>query len=186
MKTFIALILLGFSIHLSAATVVHTKPFPNSIINQSNTNISGNGDGFIPIIYKDRIYVINHHADMADASFNCVTKDGSVISACLIGSATWPQELPDGDLSTNLFSATSGANEEFAIINGKLYYPVTRFLGNAGTTPQDWGVGCYDLDTHLECGYTLLSANPNNSKFPVAIEGPFQNAGKLYFLDLDY
>jgi hypothetical protein len=185
MKIITTILLLYLSFNLSAVTVVHTKPFPSSIINQANTNITTIGDGFIPITYKDRIYIINHHASLSNTSFNCVSKDGTGMSGCTIGGATWPQRLPDGDINTPLFSATSGSNEEFAIVDGKLYYPVTRYTNNAGLTPQDWGIGCYNLDTHSECGYTLLSANPNNRLFTVAIEGPFQNGGKLYFLDLE-
>ncbi len=160
------------------AETVHTTPFPTAIINV-NRNLETQGDGYIPIPYKDRIYYINHHARPGDTSFGCIDKNTR--SVCSNG---WPQKLPDGDPSAinPLFSSTSSANEEYVIRNDKLYYPVTRF---SDFNTKDWGLGCFDLTTHTECGYTPVSINPNSRRYRVAIEGPFAIGDKFYLLDLE-
>jgi hypothetical protein len=169
------------------AETAHTAPFPAAIINV-NQDLQATGDGYIPIPYKDRFYYINHHANPNDAnnkSFGCIDKN--TMTFCTDG---WPRELPDGEKTTAspLYSSTSSANEEFVIRNDKLYYPVTRFSDNnniGSTTTLDWGLGCFDLNSHDECGYVKLSNNPNSRNYRVAIEGPFVIGNKFYLLDLE-
>ncbi len=160
--------------------IVHTTSFPSTIINV-NQNLNTQGDGYIPIPFEQRFYYINHHATSNNTSFGCIDKNGG--SACGAG---WPRRLPDGFVgSSTLSSSTSGTNEEYSIIGDKLYYAVTRFPGNAGNTPQDWGLGCFDLANHTECGYQMLSTPPNSRQYKVAVEGPFVIGNKFYLLDLE-
>lgn len=188
--------ILGISNSAWSQTVVYGEDLPNSMINVNSGVNAGAGDGFGPIPFKDRIYVIGHHiadSQLNQNQFKCILKDASTNGCDGFGSATgdprvFVQPLLDGDPLSNLNSTTSSANEEYAIIGDRfLYYPVTRFPSNAGgSIPQDWGFACFDLSTNQECGtYNLLSSNPNNRTFEVGVEGPFQVGNKLYFVDLE-
>ncbi len=176
-----------FSTSVFAATV-HTEFFP-PIIDNSAQVISGSGDGYSPIPYSSaagrRVYFVNHHGSLSANIFGCADLDtGTTCSSS--GGAVWPQRLPDGDPSSTLTSPSSGVPEEFMVVGSELYYAVTRFANNnQGSNPQDWGIGCYDLDTFQECGYTLLSSNPNGRDVTIGVEGPVQVGGRLYFLDVD-
>ncbi len=177
----IQLIITGLIPITTLAETVHTAPFPTAIINV-NQNLQTRGDGYIPIPYKDRFYFINHHTDPTNETFGCVDKNTR--NLC---SDEWPRQLPDGDSNSALSSSTSMANEEYTITSsGKLYYPVTRFPNNQSSEPpQDWGLGCFDLTNHTECGYKEVSNNPNSRNYPVAVEGPFVIGDKFYLLDLE-
>jgi hypothetical protein len=176
----------------AAQNIVYNQPLPGSLINV-NSNFTSSGDGYVAIPYKDRFYLINHHQSMPTGNiFGCIQKDPSVVFCAGFGALQasttnfYKRTLPDGDSSSPLVSSTSGAPEEYFIDGAeKLYYAVTRFAGNAGSQPQDWGLGCFDLQNNTECGYRSLSNNPSNRAFAVGVEGPFQIGGKLYLLDLE-
>ncbi|MCH9699649.1 MAG: hypothetical protein K0U68_16245, partial [Gammaproteobacteria bacterium] len=142
--------------------------------------IPGSGDGYHPIPHYTpafkRIYAVNHHASPGAQSVKCY--DVSTETTCDPANTTnWPQQLPDGDPNNSAFSPTASGNEEFQVVNDKLYYASTR--GN------EWGLGCYDLISFSECGFTIFSNNPNGSSVTIGIEGPFKVGSKLYLLDVD-
>ena len=173
--------------HANAQTIVDTTPFPNSMIN-TNSDLNTTGDGYKAIPYKDRFYLFNHHNRHADNPFYCV--DRNTNTAC--NGSSWPKKLLVD--STGVGTTTGDTPESFAILNDRLYYPVTKFPpgttysgpnNSASASPDSWGMSCFDLVTNSSCGYFPLSTNPNSRNFQVAIEGPFEKNGKFYFLDLD-
>ncbi len=168
------------------AETVHTESFP-PIIDNSTQVIIGSGDGYSPIPYFNvagrRIYYVNHHGSLNANIFGCADLD---TGAGCGGGTSWPRRLPDGDASSSLTSPSSGVPEEFLVVGSRLYYAVTRFPGNnQALNPQDWGIGCFDLDSLLECSYTLLSSNPNGRDVTIGVEGPFIIGDRLYYLDVD-
>jgi len=110
---------IGFIPIISSADTSHTDTFPSTIIN-INQNLQTEGDGYIPIPYKDRFYYMNHHKTPQATSFGCIDKNGG--NACGNG---WPRNLPDGDATTvpSLYSSTSGSNEEYIIKDDKFITP---------------------------------------------------------------
>ena len=154
---------------------------------------TGTGDGYMPIPYYSgtvrKIFTISHHSypkmdGITSEAFKCVDLQNNLANC-----AGFPKFLPDGDVSTTGITAkttsTSSANDEFQIIGNKLYYAVTRLKTTNYPTPQDWGLGCYNVDTDTECGYWPYSTNPQNKKVRIGIEGPYRVGSKLYSLDVD-
>ncbi len=140
-------------------------------------NVGAGGDGFQPIPYVHpsgrRIYVINHHTSPAASStpFDCV--DISIGSRCATSSGSWPRMLPFGD-GTTAPSGTTSNNAEYVINGGKIYYPVQNLAR--------WGIGCYDLNTDTQCGFTQLDSSNDPSK-QTMLQGPWQVGNELYLAD---
>ena len=185
----------GGGLQAAAQTVVHQQAFPAGLI-PSNQNISASGDGYAPIPFQDRVYYMNHHVAIGPTQlFGCIEIEANSTSCSNFGAATsnlnnvYTQPMSDGDgpvSGVELFSSTSSANEEYSIMGDRFFYfPVTRFTGNTGNVPLDWGMGCYDLMTDAECGYFSLSTNPNNRRYSVAIEGPFVVGTRHFLLDME-
>ena len=180
--------------------IVHSNDFPG--INNHLENITATGDGYKPIPYypdllTKKIYVINHHASAVNPSFHCYDLNATTpTKRCTAITGAWPRRLPDGNPSTPDLeidpttstiiyntSPTSNANEEFQIYKDKLYYAVTTY--------GKWGMGCFDLQTEQECGFTHFATDPDigasfpNGKFPIGVEGPFIVNDKAYLLDVE-
>ena len=132
------------------------------------TPLAGSGDGYQPIPYMrtsapagKRFYFMAHHEDENSAVFNCVNADGT---KCLTtGSVTWPRKLPSGNGGS---SGTVANNAEYEIDNGKLYY---ASQGSGGM-----GIGCFNLETEVECGFTKFA------NYGPLINGPWRVGGELY------
>ncbi len=135
--------------------------------------VGGGGDGFQPIPFVHsagrRVYIMNHHASPGDLSFACVNMTTG--ASC---SASWPRVLPFGDGSGG--SGTTSANAEYVIVGSKFYYPAHNFA--------KWGIGCFDLESEIECGYTPLGAS-NNQATQTTLTGPWRVGAELYMADYD-
>lgn len=141
-----------------------------------NFSVTGAGDGYQPIPYSHpsgpRIYLMNHHEAPGTALFDCI--DATTGIRCPAG---WPRKLPFGDGGADS-SGTSGNNSEYVINGSKFYYPAQNFT--------KWGIGCFDLDTDAQCGFTKLgesSANPVQVK--TMLQGPWLVNGELYLASYD-
>lgn len=174
----------------------YVKDLPS--INNLNGTTNGSGDGYMPIPYysgsSKKIFVVNRHEFAPQNNSEQLTNQDNNTSKpfeCfdlnngLASCASFPKKLPDGDPSSSaLNTPISSANDEFQIVGNKLYYAVTRYPDNE-TTPKDWGLGCYNVDTDQECGYWQYSDNPENKNVNIGIEGPYRVNDKLYTLDVD-
>ena len=138
-----------------------------------NVTVGGGGDGFQPIPFVHstgrRIYIMNHHANPGDLSFGCVNMNSGANCA-----GTWPRVLPFGDGSGA--AGTTSANAEYVIVGSKFYYPAHNF--------SKWGIGCFDLESELECGYTPLGASNDIAK-QTTLTGPWRVDNELYMADYD-
>ncbi len=142
-----------------------------------NIVVGGSGDGFHPIPFVHstgrRTYIMNHHASAGLQSFICINM--ATGAACTASSGTWPRALPFGDNSSNS-SLTMGNNSEYVMDGSKFYYPAQNL--------SKWGIGCFDLETETQCGYTALgtsSGSPNNR----ILQGPWRVGNELYLADYD-
>jgi hypothetical protein len=139
----------------------------------SQINVGGNGDGFGPIPYTHpsgrRTYLMNHHEAPGTKLFNCF--DMLTAVSC---SGAWPRLLPMGDGSGS--SGTTSNNAEYVIDSGKIYYAAQNFAR--------WGIGCYNLDTDTECGFTQLGAS-SSAATQTMLQGPWRIGGELYLADYD-
>ncbi len=196
LKAAFAAPIVALCLQTPALAITDTQTVPHSVLNE-NTSVQTTGDGYAPIPFNgDRFFYMNHHTPLnlpPRKNFGCIEKDtGSGVCAGFGDPTSTPglytMPLPDGDPNTTLNTTTASANEEFVILSNRyLLYPVTRFsqnFYNQGNISQDWGMGCYDLISNVECGYTQLSANPDSRALKVAIEGPYRVGNKLYLLDL--
>ena len=111
--------------------------------------LAGSGDGYQPIPYTrtappagKRFYFMAHHEDQSGLVFNCINADGT---KCLTSDA-WPRKLPSGNGGS---SGTVANNAEYVIDGGKMYY---ASQGSSGM-----GIGCFNLETELECGFTKFA-----------------------------
>jgi|GEM_PF-6470983 len=195
---FFGVIITAFGSLTQAQSIVHTATIPQ-ITQNTNSNVNASGDGYAAIPFQDRHYFINHHkrGQASETPFGCAEK--VVGSGACVGFATaqaaaglYKRALPDGDPNAltsggQYYSSSASANEEHTIINNQfLIYPVTRReLNYFQNLPIDWGLGCFDLINNLECGYQVVSQNPNARQFTAAGEGPFRIDDRLYMLDLD-
>lgn len=139
----------------------------------SQINVNGSGDGFGPIPYVHasgrRTYMMNHHDAPGTKLFNCV--DMGTGGSC---TGVWPRLLPMGDGSGS--SGTPSNNAEYVIDSGKIYYPAQNFAR--------WGIGCYNLDTDTECGFTQLGASSSTAN-QTMLQGPWRIGSELYLADYD-
>lgn len=174
----ITLILIHYlGIKAEAQTVISTEPFPPTITNAGNASISvSQGDGYKLFHYGSKMLAMNHHGSPNLDNFVCY--DRSISANC----PGFPKRLPDGS-SQNYSSSTSQISEHAIIDDGKFYYPVSRFTVPGQAHASDWGLGCYDLDTDQECGYSLLGSA--GDQFKVAISGPFKVGNKAILLDMN-
>lgn len=144
---------------------------------------AASGDGFMPIPYRRagvlRIYYINHHIGGAPPpndvntalSFGCV--DTTTGAPC----AGFPRKLPKGDGSGQP-SAVSFYPEEYDLQNGLLFYAVTA----RGAAGWDYGLGCYDLNNDVECGFYRLGSLPASHSGEAYVKGPWRVGNRLYLL----
>jgi hypothetical protein len=150
---------------------VMTAPIVSSA--GGTVTVSGSGDGFQPIPFVHstgrRIYIMNHHAYPGASSFDCVIPD---TGAHCNG---WPRKLPFGDNSAN-YSGTTGNNKEYVINGSKFYYSAQNF--------STWGIGCFDLESETQCGFTQLGTSSNKAT-QTTLQGPWQVGNELYFADYD-
>lgn len=154
---------------------VMTATFPPPFA--ASMTLAGSGDGYQPIPYTrlsapagQRIYFMNHHwsPSYTSANFKCLDLASGV--AC----AGWGtgKFLPAGDGSTNR-SNTMAQNSEYTIDSGKLYY--------ASQGPAGIGIGCYNLETDTQCGFTNFGAQTAG----LHINGPWRVGNELYVADTD-
>lgn len=160
--------------------VVQSFEFPSSMIS-ANTSYTGSGDGYRVLPYQERFYYINHHKAASATSFGCIDRNTS--SNCT-GGGGWPKRLPDGDTSSSQTSSTSLISEDFVLVGNEFFYPVTRYPATTTTNPSDWGIGCYDLDTHQECGYIALGGT-SSTNTTYGIGGLVRVGNNGYVLDTD-
>ena len=132
------------------------------------TPLSGSGDGYQPIPYTrtsapagKRFYFMAHHEDENSAVFNCINADGT--KCMTTGTAIWPRKLPSGNGGS---SGTVANNAEYVIDSGRLYY------ASQGTGGM--GIGCFDLEAEIECGFTKFA------NYGPLINGPWRVGGELY------
>ena len=128
--------------------------------------LAGSGDGYQPIPYTRtavpagrRFYFMAHHEDENSAVFNCINADGTKCAT----TGTWPRKLPSGNGGS---SGTVANNAEYVIDSGKMYY---ASQGSGGR-----GIGCFNLETDLECGFTKFA-----NQGPL-INGPWRVGNELY------
>ncbi|MGC8870845.1 MAG: hypothetical protein ACP5PT_07140, partial [Brevinematia bacterium] len=139
----------------------------------STFNITGAGDGFRAIPYRHvssgnklRIYFINHHLNPT-ATFRCI--DATTGNNC----PGFPKNLPKGDGSSKT-SASGTYDEDYYIdSSGKLYYIVT-------SSDNEYGLGCYDLEADMQCGFYKLGTSTNTMSF---VKGPWKVGNELYVVD---
>jgi len=141
---------------------------PKSVTTQLQPNLQGfntvgnSGDGYMPIIYNNRLYDMNHHADSNSSPFRCLdVTTGLACNGWVNGSKTI---LPAIYNPQDQFWST--ASPMPVIVAGKLYYPVDRVRGARGQggwqgpNDPDTGAGtiCYDLVADDWCAnsYTQL------------------------------
>ena len=154
---------------------VMTATFPPPFA--ASMTLAGSGDGYQPMPYTrlaapagQRIYFMNHHWNPSYTSANFKCLDLASGAAC----ATWGtgKFLPAGDGSTNR-SNTMAQNSEYTIDSGKLYY--------ASQGPSGIGIGCYNLETDTQCGFTNFGAQTAG----LHINGPWRVGNELYVADTD-
>ena len=151
---------------------VMTATFPAA--GAAVVNVGAGGDGFQPIPYVHpsgrRIYVINHHTppSLSATPFDCV--DISLGTRC---AGAWPRRLPFGD-GTSAPSGTNSNNSEYVINGSKIYYPAQNLVR--------WGIGCYDLNTDSQCGFTQLDT-AGSSIQQTMLQGPWRVGNELYLAD---
>ena len=152
---------------------VMTATFPPPL--PSSMSLAGSGDGYQPIPYTrlsapagQRIYFMNHHATPGTVLFKCL----DVISGVACAGWGLGKKLPAGDNSSNS-SGTMVNTSEYTIDNGKIYY--------ASQGPSGIGIGCYNLETDMECG--LANFGPKTAG--LHINGPWRVGNELYVADTD-
>ncbi len=148
-----------------------SSSFPSSY--SSSLNITGYGDGYRAIPYRHmasggklRIYFINHHLN-PPAVFNCI--DTTTGNNC----PGFSKGLPKGDSSGKLSSSGTYDEEYYIDPSGKLYYAVTA-------QDNEYGLGCYNLETDAKCGFYKLGSSSNNKAF---VKGPWKVGNELYMVD---
>jgi hypothetical protein len=144
---------------LITASLVASSGMPTS-------PLAGSGDGYQPIPYTRtsppagrRFYFMAHHEDENATVFNCINADGT---KC-ITSGTWPRKLPSGNGGS---SGTVANNAEYVIDSGMMYY---ASQGSGGM-----GIGCFNLETEVECGFTKFA------NYGPLINGPWRVGNELY------
>ncbi len=154
---------------------VMTATFPAPFA--ASMSLAGSGDGYQPIPYTrmaapagQRIYFMNHHWDPATKPLMFKCLDLGTGAACIGWALGKP--LPAGDGSGNS-SGTMGQSSEYTIDNGKLYY---ASQGSSGI-----GIGCYNLETDTECGFTYFGTQTTG----LHINGPWRVGNELYMADTD-
>lgn len=115
---------------------------------------STSGDGWVPILYKNRSYNIFHHKQPG-ASGHIMCFDRSVGAPCpgypaRISSTVGPVGLGADDMATvsqpNVYVDATGEYGQ----PGDMYFPVQR--------DNDMGVACFNLDARSNCGYHALGS----------------------------
>ena len=147
------------------------------------------GDGYIPVVYtmttgasagETRIFAIFHHNpnDTIPSPapiiyyINCVIRSTGAICP------GYPKQFSSNVSGSppNVYTAFTPHN---ALIGSKLYYTAQR--------ANDNGVGCFDLETGLNCGYVQLGSLPKGTSFgsPSNVDGLEQIGTKLYSFGYD-
>ena len=160
------------------ATITASSPAdPNPGNNSSAVLIVPNtGDGYRPIIYNGRIYVVNHHAEFPLRYLVCF--DVSLGQVC----PGYPAAVPITSGQAFTTSGDTGVRtvgktiEYLDRATGRLYFPVQR-LSNG-----DVGFLCANLNTNTSCGFTVLEAGValDTGNFSAMLQGMEEGNGKFY------
>ncbi len=147
---------------------------------KASVTITG-GDGFIPIIYKTKVFNIFHHRvpsgnpNNPNYDINCI--DTVTQAIC----PNYPRYFSSTlGSSGRLDTGTAGIadiltpNMPQAVIQGsQLFYPALRSGDN--------GMGCFDLDNGTNCGYFALGSLTNTGGFdPEHMEGIERVGNRLF------
>ncbi|MDY7106844.1 MAG: pilus assembly protein TadG-related protein [Actinomycetota bacterium] len=137
-------------------------------------DVSGSGDGFVPIPVGERIFAINHKTRPGAKVLICIDRLTNApcpgypkaLTSVAGSGGTW------GDMYTNV-TPTAVA------IGARIYY--------AGQRELDAGVGCWNTATDTSCGYVPLALLPalSNQQFSVRVGGPVVVDGDLYLISDD-
>lgn len=147
---------------------------------------AASGDGFRAIPYRRagvlRIYYFNHHIGGAAPpnDVNTAKPFGCIDTATGNPCPGFPKALPKGDGSGRP-SAVSFYPEEYHLTGGLLFYAVTA----RGATGWDWGLGCYDLNNDVECGFYPLGSLPASHSGEAYVKGPWRVGSELYLIGAD-
>lgn len=151
-------------------------------------DIKTEGDGFIPIIYNNKIYNTFHHqspnGNPSQPTYDINCTDPVTQQAC----PTYPR----------YFSSTAGTSGRVGIDTpgpADIYtgtYPQSVIIGSrlfyAANRASDNGIGCFDLSAIQNCGYFQLGTLPKFSGgfgFNGQTDGVEQVGNKLYTLGVD-
>nr|MBP6005806.1 hypothetical protein [Candidatus Saccharibacteria bacterium] len=139
-------------------------------------NAGTGGDGYVPVIYDGKIYSFYHYGHTN--AISCV--DMSTSAICTTGS--WPSYFssdPGSPLGTGTQDIWSGYFNEVVQRDNYAYYIAQR--------ANDVGIGCVDLNTYTNCGYTQLASIPRqvpasvlDAKLFTTLANPVEYQGKIY------
>lgn len=170
-----------YGVLLAAAYCLISSPAAHAFV-----TLSG-GDGFIPIVYQDRIFNIYHHQSLNGDPVNPTVDINCVVRATGAECPNYPR----------YFSSTVGSSGKVGLGTPgtadiyTAYYPHAVIEGSrlfyAAQRAADNGIGCFDLDLAVNCGYTQLGtlAWSSDTGKPARIDGVERVGNKLYSAGAD-
>jgi Bacterial Ig domain/SdrD B-like domain len=152
--------------------------------------LGGGGDGYHPIIYKNRVYAIFHHTRSDSDQFNLTCIDPASGLTC----PGYPVKFSS---TPGIASTVASFRNDIESTNHPTVATITDPIGYfhkgskifyGGQRLNDFGVGCFDLDTQENCAYLKVGDLPRyaNSENPAAFEQFRTDAnGKMWLLGAD-
>jgi hypothetical protein len=150
-----------------------------------NVSSATGGDGYTPIIHKmvggeTRIFTIYHHLKPSGTAtpnynINCVVQTTSSICA------GYPKYFSSvaGTSNTGIDDISTSFYPHYATEGSKVYYDAQRTSDN--------GIGCFDLESGTNCGYTALGSLSISATAtrPAMSDGVERVANRLYTFGKD-
>lgn len=172
---------IGFGLLLVAAYCLLLPTTTHAFVSMTG------GDGYVPIVYQDKIFNIYHHQSPSSDpnqpkyDINCFIRANG--ERC----ATYPRYFS----STVSSSGRPGVGTPGITDIHTTYYPQAVIEGSrlfyAAQRTSDNGIGCFDVASGTNCGYTQLGslAWSGASGFPGLVDGVERLGNRVYSVGAD-